>query len=280
MVSTFSIVGMVFTLLLSMAFPIILALWYKQKSNYAVKAVLVGVGVFLVFQVFTRIPLLSLLHTQPRVKDFADQAFFLYALLLSLSAGLFEEIGRYLGFRFLLRDKLQHKNGIAYGIGHGGIEAIALVGFAAVNNLVYAFLINTGRFEETVRGTVPDATADRIFEQLTTLSPWMFFAGGIERFFTLIIQIALSLIVMYSVKKKKISLLIQAIVIHTALNVSALTAGKVSLLFSEIVVGVFAVVAFVYILRSRNEDTPEQGVKTAEIVGSAGENEENRESEK
>lgn len=245
---------MVVTLLLSLAFPIILGAWYKKKSDYAMKALLVGVGVFLVFQLLTRLPLIQFLHSLPQIRQFSEQAFFLYALLLSLSAGLFEEIGRWLGFRFLLKDKLEYKNGVAFGIGHGGLESIVLVGFAAINNLVYSFLINTGRFDSAVRGAVPEATADRIMEVLTTTPPATFFAGGIERFFTIIIQIALSLIVMYSVKRRKLSLLFQAIVIHTALNVAALTANRVSLLLAEVIVGAFAVVAVVYILRSRKEE--------------------------
>lgn len=259
MVPTLSIIGMVVTLLLAMAFPIILGAWYKNKSDYAIKALLVGAGVFLVFQLLTRIPLLQYLQTLPQVRQFSQEAFFLYALLLSLSAGLFEEIGRWLGFRFLLRDKLEYKNGIAFGIGHGGLESVVIVGFSAINNLVYSFLINTGRFDETVRGAVPEAAADQIVEVLTTTSPATFFAGGIERFLTIIIHIALSLIVMYSVKRRKVSLLFQAIVIHTALNVAALTANRVSLLLAEVIVGAFAAVAVVYILRSGREEKSMNG---------------------
>jgi uncharacterized membrane protein YhfC len=37
----------------------------------------------------------------------------------------------------LLKNKLSWQNGIAFGIGHGGIEALVFVGSAYVNNIVF-----------------------------------------------------------------------------------------------------------------------------------------------
>jgi uncharacterized membrane protein YhfC len=48
----------------------------------------------------------------------------LYAVLGALLAGLFEETGRFIAFKFLLKKRTDRKTAISYGIGHGGFEAI------------------------------------------------------------------------------------------------------------------------------------------------------------
>ena len=60
--------------------------------------------------------------------DFTQQGrpLVILAILYGLSAGLFEEIARYLGFRFWLKEDRTWKDSLMYGAGHGGIEAILL----------------------------------------------------------------------------------------------------------------------------------------------------------
>ncbi len=54
----------------------------------------------------------------------------LYALIISASAGLFEESGRYLAFRLFksLRERRNLNTGIMYAIGHSGMESIIVGG--------------------------------------------------------------------------------------------------------------------------------------------------------
>ena len=68
----------------------------------------------------------------------------LYALYGGLAAGLFEETGRYLTMRFLMKGKWTRENALMYGAGHGGLEAVLILGMASVNNLLYSVMINTG----------------------------------------------------------------------------------------------------------------------------------------
>src|SRR5699024_12008722 len=70
-----------------------------------------------------------------------------YVNYASLAAGVFEDIGRFIGFRFLLKKFRSWKDGIAYGIGHGGIESMLVVGMIASSNIVLAFLINFSIFD-------------------------------------------------------------------------------------------------------------------------------------
>ena len=117
-----------FALFASLILPIIVSLFLIVKKKQYFKVILVGVITFLIFQVFTRIYILQvILPSQVWYILFTYQYPILYVFLLSLSAGLFEEIGRYITMKYLLKS-MTIKDAIVFGIGHGGIESILLVG--------------------------------------------------------------------------------------------------------------------------------------------------------
>ena len=96
----------VLTLIISFVLPIAILLYLiLVKRNYLI-SFLLGIICFAFFQLFTRIPLIemylptidwyfTMMYTQP----------LLYALFLGLSAALFEELGRYVVMRYILRKK-------------------------------------------------------------------------------------------------------------------------------------------------------------------------------
>ena len=75
-----------------------------------------------------------------------------YTLIGCLLAGVFEEVGRYLAFRFLLKRYTNRRDAVTYGIGHGGIEAILVLGLTAINNIAIAQLVNSGSIETITNG--------------------------------------------------------------------------------------------------------------------------------
>ena len=64
-----------------------------------------------------------------------------------------------------MKNELEWKNGVVFGIGHGGIESIFLGGFANVNNIAVSLTINSGAFDNMAK-QLPAETADMIKEQL------------------------------------------------------------------------------------------------------------------
>ena len=59
---------------------------------------------------------------------------YVFAIYGGLTAGIFEELGRFVAFFFLLKKYLDYKDGFAYGIGHGGIESILVGGILCASN--------------------------------------------------------------------------------------------------------------------------------------------------
>lgn len=70
-------------------------------------------------------------------KGGAAEGTFLYALVISASAGFFEELSRFIIFRFAgwFKDKRDWKNAVMYAIGHSGMESL-LVGGAIILTIV------------------------------------------------------------------------------------------------------------------------------------------------
>lgn len=253
MVSSLSIAFMLFSTSVVFLFPLGLAIYMYKKERIAPKAILIGALVFIVFQFLTRIPLLSALSTQLWFQRLMANLLFGAVLIGGLTAGLFEECGRYLGFRYFLKKELSWKNGVAFGIGHGGIEAVSLLGLSYINNLAFSFMINNGSFDEVVSSQLGPQTAAMIKDSLINTSPYLFLLGGVERLLTLVIQIALSLIVLYGVFNKKLIFVVYAILLHTLVNASAVILGQlgVSVWLVEIFVLIMSIAAFIWIKKSR-----------------------------
>src|SRR4051794_20280934 len=91
-----------------------------------------GAPVFFVSQVVLRFPWqIPLAHSMYRHPRWLIQ----FLLLSSLTAGLFEETGRWLGYRFLLWEATR-RTGTMFGLGHGGLESILLAGFPLASLVV------------------------------------------------------------------------------------------------------------------------------------------------
>lgn len=253
MVNTLSIVFMVISALIVFLFPVVLAVYMYKKERISLKAILIGALVFIVFQFLTRIPLIGFLGTQPWFQNLMGNLFFSAVLVGGLTAGLFEEIGRYLGFRFILKKELAWKNGIAYGIGHGGIEAIGLVGSSYINNIVMSIMINAGTFDSVIVPQIGAETAAILKSQLINTPSFFFLAGGLERLFAIIIQIALSLVVLYAVMNRKFIFVVYAVLLHTLVNASSviLLQQGFNIWTVEFWILILATAAFIFILKSR-----------------------------
>jgi uncharacterized membrane protein YhfC len=250
MVSTLSLVAMVFTLLVIFAAPIGLVIWLGVRHKASLLAVLVGAVVFLVSQLLVRIPLLNAFSTTEMYPGLLALPL-LFALFLALTAGLFEEGGRWLGFRYLLRRHWQVKDGVAFGLGHGGFEAMALVGLTYINNLFASLSINAGQFEAAFGPLLGAEAAAAAREQLVSAAPLFFATAGFERALSIIIHIAFSLVVLQGVRSGRPIYLLYAILLHGLANLPAGLAMAYGwdTTFLNVFLSITALISLVYILR-------------------------------
>lgn len=232
MVSGTSIFFMWVTLFISLILPVALLIIYalKNKGQKIVSAWFLGAAGFFVLQILLRLPILSTLSLMPGFQSFAENNYVVYALILGFTAGLFEVIGRLVVAK-LMSKNLTYERSIAAGLGHGGIEAMLLIGMTYINNLLYAGMINGGTFDVTVEQTaalgVDVSSLLAAKDALINTPSYLFGLAGYERLLTIICHTAMSLLVCYFVyKKQTMKGVLIALIIHTMLDcVSGLISG-------------------------------------------------------
>jgi uncharacterized membrane protein YhfC len=237
-----SIIFLSISLLLSVVFPVVTAVVLHRKLRFAWRSVLAGALVFLVFQILTRIPLLGYLNGTAWYRAFSAGYPAGAALLLALSAGLFEETGRYVGFRLVLRKYQGWPDGIAYGIGHGGFESISLIGITLLSDLIVAVLINSGR--------APAQLSESTISALVNVVPSTFLIIGVERVLAFAIQIGLSLVILYGIRAWKPAFFFLAIALHTLLDFGGILLSG-NLLAAETFIAIVAIASLVWIFKSK-----------------------------
>ena len=211
MVSGLSLVAMVVTLLICMVVPIVALIVYavKNKGKGVWLAWFIGAAGFFVMQIIIRTPILSLLSLNEGFVKFANDYYIVYVLILAFTAALFEVVARFVG-ALILKKKQCYEVAVGAGLGHGGIEAMFLIGMTYVNNLLYSVMINTGAFDAMVESTaqmgVDAQTLQALWDVKTALidtTPAMFLLAGYERILTIIVHVAMTVLVFYFVNKKK-----------------------------------------------------------------------------
>lgn len=84
----------------------------------------IGLLSFLVSQILIRVPLLGILTKNPRFIIFQINNALLVGCLIAVSAGVFEEVFRFLFRRFLVREGVKISEPIIFGLGHSLMEII------------------------------------------------------------------------------------------------------------------------------------------------------------
>jgi uncharacterized membrane protein YhfC len=199
--------------ILSIGLPVILLVVFKKKNGW-LPAFLIGCGVFIVFalileQIFHSVILGTFGST-------IQNNIYLYGLYGGLTAALFEETGRWIAFRFFLKKHQNAATALMYGTGHGGAEAILIVGLTYINNIIAAVMINAGMIDKMI-SMLDDNMKLIVYGQLSllwTLPAGMYLMAGVERIFAITLQLSFSVLVYIAVKNRKAWFWLIAFIIH------------------------------------------------------------------
>ena len=244
MISGISVLAMCITWVVTFVLPILLFVVYgvrKKKKEVWIAGALGAAG-FVFMQSMIRLPLLSTISLVPSFVGWVETHYIWYCLILAFSAGLFELVGRYAVAKILFISKgitkeLTYETGMAAGIGHGGIEAVVLIGATYINNLIFTVLVNTGawnrvlddmKFAAETSGDMSMYETYAAIPQQLMDTPWyLYLLAGYERILTIVAHIAMTMIVFYFVwKKKDLAGILICLLCHTALDfVSAVISG-------------------------------------------------------
>ena len=231
---------------LGIAVPILLSWWIIKKYNVRPLTIIIGALVFVVFALVLEPILHQIVLKGPHGPVITGNILY-YALYGGLAAGIFEETGRFLAMKFLLkREPSSAITGVGYGLGHGGAEMLIIFGVTMLSNIAISAMINAGQID-TVLASVPAenlATVQAQFDSLKDLAPGTLFIGLWERASALILQIGLSLLVWVAVRRggKWLWLFPAAILLHALVDAVAVVISKtVGMVAVEIIISALAV---------------------------------------
>jgi uncharacterized membrane protein YhfC len=253
MVASSVLASLIVSAVLSVLWPVAIFLICGGRMTLAARNVLVGAAVFLVFsQVLEKALHVYLLKANPATAAWMQTHRLAFALYGCLAAGLFEEVGRYLGMRFLVRPTGNPGTAVAYGIGHGGIEAVLIGAVAAAQLFFFATMLNAGRLETALAPALTSDAVARLRTTLEQLSILTVASGAVERLIALLIQIALSLLVWRAVERRHLGILALAVGLHALIDFPAglVQAGLLPAFFVEILLLIGGAFLLAFLLRA------------------------------
>jgi uncharacterized membrane protein YhfC len=256
-------IALVVTCLFAIAYPLVLALVARRRLGVGWRYFWFGALIFLLFQVVTRIPAITVVGSVfgKQIRS-SPTLLYVWLAVLVLTAALFEEIGRYIGYRWLMgREEKTWSKAVMYGLGHGGLESFLLVG---LSNL-YA-LVQLAALSAVNLSSLPAAQRQTVAAQLHAISlqpAWFPLLAGWERLWTIPIHVALSVIVVQVFRRHNLGWLGLAIVGHMVVDGVAVAmpqlfgSGTGASLLIEGVVAIFGLVALWIIWALRDKPRPE-----------------------
>ena len=251
-VPVLSIIFMIITCMISFGVPIALFLYLRLVKKADIYPFFAGCTVMLLFAFILESGAHNIVLSSPAGSAIRGNIW-LYSLYGGLMAGLFEETGRYLAFSFALKKyRAKNVNALMYGAGHGGFEAIVIVGLTMINNIVWSFMINNGRIAELTGSLSGDQLAQQAIGLLISTPSYQFLLGGAERLFAILLHISLSVLVWFAVKwEGKLYLYPAAILIHFAVDAAAalLSGLGVNVVIIEAVVAILTTAAALFARR-------------------------------
>jgi uncharacterized membrane protein YhfC len=243
------------------AIPIVLGIYLVNRLQSGWKLWLIGAATFIISQIvhlpFNQYILNPIFgNLQLTIKGVPGNL--LVALILGLSAGIFEECARYGMFRWWLKDVRSWRTAIMTGAGHGGIEAILLGGIVLLAYLNMVAVRNSDLSNLNLTPEQLEVTRQQI--QIYWSIPWYdTLFGAIERSFTIPFHIMASVLVLQVFTrrpgKEQLGWLGLAILLHTMMNASAVfIASTWSGYAAEAVLGMLAFLDIIIIFALRQTE--------------------------
>lgn len=107
---------MLLQLIVAYCAPVTIWIIWKKKSNTRIFPLVVGMIAYMFISVLRAMARIFVLNDELRTHVW------LFYVVSALLSGIFEEVGRYVVFRWCIPNHDRWTDCISYGIGHGGIE--------------------------------------------------------------------------------------------------------------------------------------------------------------
>lgn len=222
-ITSATFIFLVLTVILAITIPIAMLIVWKLRTKSKMMPAIAGAIIFVVFALILEgIPKAIFFTGDTAVSKYVLSHAWAYILLGTVLAGVFEETGRWVAFRFFLKKYQNKAASVMYGIGHGGIESILILGMTGINYLAIAVMMQNGSIDALI------AAAPQVQSVNDTLAAIAGFGGTdcllmvVERICAIVLHISLSIVVFEAVRQPKKSWMFPlAILLHMVFDVPA-----------------------------------------------------------
>jgi uncharacterized membrane protein YhfC len=191
--------------------------------------------------------------------------FWVNLIVLAGTSGPFEEIARYCVLTFGAKRTRGWREGVMFGAGHGGIEAVLLIGAACVSSLVLLTLGDTILAQQAALPAEQLAAVQAQIETARSAGP-LVLVGVFERVFAMLFHIGMSVLVLRAVETGAKRWLALAIALHIGFNALAVIAQQYAgVAAAEAVIFLGGIGALIWTLRQR----PRAGADTDAALSQA-----------
>ena len=220
-ISKSAVVSLTITVILMIAIPVCFFICWRRKHREQTKIswLIAGAAGFVISARMLEVGVhyFCIVADNPvsRFINGNTAAFVIYGITM---AGIFEECGRLIILKYILKKDRTRENAVIYGIGHGGIEILTVLLPAMILYLAIAVMFSQGDTEaalktlniteETATAALPSVQAAAAFDYA------MMVMNVMERLLAMLIHIGLTVIVYYGVVNAKKLCLPAAILLH------------------------------------------------------------------
>ena len=216
-----SIPALSITVILMIAIPVVFFIYWRRehKEQTNIGYLIAGAVGFIVSARVLELGVhyFCILADNP-VSRFINGSTAAYVLYGTVMAGVFEECGRHIVLRYIMKKNRTRENAVLYGICHGGIEILAVLLPAMILYLVIAILFSKGSVSEALSAMkITEDTAAAAIPSVQAAAAFGYAAMAmnvVERMLAMLLHIGLTVIVFYGVITAKKVYLPLAILLH------------------------------------------------------------------
>ena len=216
-----SIPSLIITVILMIAIPVAFFLYWRRrhKERTNLRWLIAGALGFIVSARMLELGVhyVCILADNP-VSRFLNGNTAAYVLYGTVMAGVFEECGRHIVMKTILKKDRTRENAVLYGIGHGGIEILAVLLPSMITYLVIAVLFSSGNTEEAMSALkITEDTAAAALPSVQAAASFDYALAAmnvLERLLAMLLHIGLTVIVFYGVVRASKGFLPLAILLH------------------------------------------------------------------
>lgn len=219
------ITSLALTVILMVSIPVVLFVYWRRKHKPETKISWLIAGA-MGFIISARVLELGVHYfciiADNPISRFINGNTAAYVLYGTLMAGVFEECGRHVVMKYVMKKNRTRENAVLYGIGHGGIEILAVMLPTMILSLAAALLFSSGDTETALRTlNITEETAAAALPTVQAAASFGFGTAALnvlERLFAMFLHIGLSVIVYHGVAGGKKGYLPLAILLHMLMD--------------------------------------------------------------